>query len=90
MVRNRRVQHGTYAGFQQHQARGQEPCDRCAAAALDYHAEWRARAGESQERRLARKRAEHRAKTQLARRHQAEYYQLLTAELDPASGQVAV
>jgi hypothetical protein len=84
-----RTQHGTYAGYQKHIEVGTRPCRRCAAAQAAYYAEWLARGGEAQDRRKAYKAASHRAKTELARRHPGEYYQLLDVELTRDREQVA-
>lgn len=75
-----RSKSGTNAGYWQHRRRREKPCDSCREAHNAYTRERRQLDG-GKERRAADMRARTRAWRELARRHRAEYRQLLIAEL---------
>lgn len=70
-----KTRHGTHSGWQKHQELGERPCDACYAAKQAYDRE-RLTATDKQKANRARAWAQNHAKTELVRRHRAEYLTL--------------
>ena len=78
--------HGTYARYQTHRRRNEEPCDACRAANRAYLAGWRARNPRNTSRHAETNYARDRAYRALAKLHPAEFEALYSAELRALAG----
>ena len=80
------IVHGTYAGWNQHQKRGEQPCSACKDASTQYMRDYRARPGQRHKDRWWNS-TRKRALEMLAREYPARFLEILDKVRADASGE---